>query len=289
MAMSKRLRLGDVEGVFELVNECRECWADADAWRHHLLEGVARLTGSAVGIYLERRLAPDQRSVQILDTVDRGWRDADARSQFMRLFADHPDLVQFLPHCVRLAHVACGGQKALRPQISPDRKWCPSRVFDRYHRPAFIDRYVLSYALNRRTDTQVMLCAAQDRDDRAPTWRTKAILALLRSQITPLVGTVLATTRHRGTNGLSPRLRQTLDGLLSGEAEKQIAARLDISRATVHEYVGMLYQHFGVEGRAELMAYFLRRQPAPAGTRAHARHLHPQRHAVRVGAVAVSL
>ena len=135
-------------------------------------------------------------------------------------------------------------------------------VFERYHRPAFIDRYVLSYSHNRRTDTQVMLCAAQDRDDRAPTWRQKSILALLSRQLTPLVGTVLVTGKQRGTNGLSPRLRQTLDGLLNGEAEKQIAARLGLRRSTVHEYIGYLYRHFGVEGRAELMAYFLRRQPA---------------------------
>ena len=268
MAVSKRLRLHDVEGVFQLVNECRESWADADAWRQHLVSGVARLTGSAVAIYMERRLGTDQRRLEILDVADRGWRDAEARSRFMSLFADHPNLLHFLPHCIRLPQVACGGQRAmeLRAQLgftgNGRRKWSPNLVFDRYHRPAFIDRYVISYADNRRTDTQVMLCAAQDRGDRAPTLRHKSILALLSRQLTPLVGTVLVTGRQRGTNGLSPRLRQTLDGLLNGEAEKQIAARLGLSRSTVHEYVGYLYRHFGVQGRAELMAYFLRRQPA---------------------------
>ena len=266
MRVSKRLKLSDVEGVFQLVNECRECWSDPDVWRQHLLDGTCRLTGMAVGLYAEQRLPRDHHSVQILDTADRGWRDATARSHFMRLLTDHPDLAPFLPGCTRLARAAYAAPDvtALRPRISPDRQWYASRVFNQYHRPACIDGYVLSYATNRQTGTQIMLCASQDQDDPAPTPRSRAILALLNRQLTPLVGTVLATRRQIGKHGLSPRLRQTLDGLLAGEAEKQIAAQLGISRATVHEYVGALYRHFGVEGRAELMAYFLRRQPAAA-------------------------
>jgi DNA-binding CsgD family transcriptional regulator len=49
--------------------------------------------------------------------------------------------------------------------------------------------------------------------------------------------------------------------LLAGDSEKQIAWRLGISGPTVHEYIGTLYRHFDVSGRAELMAYFLRRRP----------------------------
>jgi DNA-binding NarL/FixJ family response regulator len=58
---------------------------------------------------------------------------------------------------------------------------------------------------------------------------------------------------------LSPRLRQTLDGLLDGESEKQIALRLAVSRHTVHVYVKMLYRCFGVSSRGELLSRFVRR------------------------------
>jgi DNA-binding CsgD family transcriptional regulator len=58
---------------------------------------------------------------------------------------------------------------------------------------------------------------------------------------------------------LSPRQRQTLELLLAGNAEKQIAARLDISRHTVHVYVKSLYRCFGVCSRAELLARWVQR------------------------------
>ena len=58
---------------------------------------------------------------------------------------------------------------------------------------------------------------------------------------------------------LSPRQRQTLELLLAGNAEKQIAARLAISRHTVHVYVKSLYKCFGVCSRAELLARWVQR------------------------------
>jgi DNA-binding CsgD family transcriptional regulator len=59
---------------------------------------------------------------------------------------------------------------------------------------------------------------------------------------------------------LAPRLRRTLGRLLLGESEKRIALQLQISRHTVHEYVGLIYRHFGVSSRAELMAMWVREQ-----------------------------
>jgi DNA-binding CsgD family transcriptional regulator len=53
-------------------------------------------------------------------------------------------------------------------------------------------------------------------------------------------------------------LRQTLDCLLEGDSEKQVAVRLGLSRLTVHQYVTSLYRHFGVSSRAELLARFIR-------------------------------
>src|SRR2546423_5540656 len=41
---------------------------------------------------------------------------------------------------------------------------------------------------------------------------------------------------------LSPRLKQTLELLLSGESEKQIARRLSLSQHTIHVYVKALYK-----------------------------------------------
>jgi DNA-binding CsgD family transcriptional regulator len=61
---------------------------------------------------------------------------------------------------------------------------------------------------------------------------------------------------------MSPRMRQTLERLLAGDSEKEIAARFGRSRHTVHVYVKKLYQRFGVSSRGELFARFVRASAA---------------------------
>ena len=54
-------------------------------------------------------------------------------------------------------------------------------------------------------------------------------------------------------SGLPRRLRQVLNSLLHGHAEKEIAQQLQISHHTVHIYVKNLYRTFGVRSRNELL------------------------------------
>jgi DNA-binding CsgD family transcriptional regulator len=68
----------------------------------------------------------------------------------------------------------------------------------------------------------------------------------------------LASPRARAA-ALSPRLRQVLDGLLAGDSEKQVAARMGISQHTVHDHVKRLYRTLDVNGRGELLAPFVNR------------------------------
>jgi DNA-binding NarL/FixJ family response regulator len=58
---------------------------------------------------------------------------------------------------------------------------------------------------------------------------------------------------------LPPRLQQTLNFLLDGDSEKQVAQRLNLSPHTVHVYVKKLYRQFEVRSRAELLALLVRR------------------------------
>jgi DNA-binding CsgD family transcriptional regulator len=57
----------------------------------------------------------------------------------------------------------------------------------------------------------------------------------------------------------SPRAREVLARLLSGDGEKQIAVGLGISRHTVHVYVKQLYRIFGVCSRPELLSLWIKR------------------------------
>jgi DNA-binding CsgD family transcriptional regulator len=56
---------------------------------------------------------------------------------------------------------------------------------------------------------------------------------------------------------LPARERETLEQLLLGQSEKQVAYQLGRSRHTVHSYVKRLYRRLGVSSRAELLALFV--------------------------------
>jgi len=56
---------------------------------------------------------------------------------------------------------------------------------------------------------------------------------------------------------LPPHQRKVLLLLVTGLSEKQIAAELNLSNNTVHNYVTTLYRHFGVRNRQSLAALWL--------------------------------
>src|SRR5262249_13806966 len=84
--------------------------------------------------------------------------------------------------------------------------------------------------------------------------REMKLMRLLHDELALLAGNVLSVGEVDPLAKLSPRLRQTLAFLLTGNSEKEIARRMGLSRHTVHEYVGALYRHFRVDSRAALMA-----------------------------------
>jgi DNA-binding CsgD family transcriptional regulator len=91
-------------------------------------------------------------------------------------------------------------------------------------------------------------------DGAADAGRRRKLLA----ELCKVVGAQVSGVGSAETLGLSERVRQTLEGLLGGDSEKQIALKLGVSRHTVHVYVKQLYKRFGVNSRGELLARFVR-------------------------------
>ena len=59
------------------------------------------------------------------------------------------------------------------------------------------------------------------------------------------------------TKPLAPRERETLGLLLEGRSEKEIAAAMDVSTSTAHQYITSLYRIFRTSGRTGLIATYL--------------------------------
>jgi DNA-binding NarL/FixJ family response regulator len=66
-----------------------------------------------------------------------------------------------------------------------------------------------------------------------------------------------ATPRGDANAELSPREREVLNGLATGQAYKQIADRLGVSIHTVRNYIRRIYEKLHVQSRTEAVAKFL--------------------------------
>ncbi len=99
--------------------------------------------------------------------------------------------------------------------------------------------------------------------DRPFTEHERVLLELLIRQVGRSLRRTLVPSGTRSR--LSPRLRETLEQILGGYGDKQIAARMNLSQHTVHEYVKELYRRFDVSGRQELVLRCLasKEQPEP--------------------------
>jgi DNA-binding CsgD family transcriptional regulator len=79
----------------------------------------------------------------------------------------------------------------------------------------------------------------------------------LLAELCKVIGAQLSGGVAGEAVGLSPRMRQTLERLIAGDSEKQIAGRLKVSQNTVHVYVKQLYKRFGASSRGELLSRFI--------------------------------
>jgi DNA-binding CsgD family transcriptional regulator len=148
----------------------------------------------------------------------------------------------------------------LREQIVSDRKWYNSKQFNDFSAPVGLDDNITSFhpvPIARRVVCSLAL--HRPMGNRRFTVHDRRLVELCYDEIGRIEGTALATARDASPRDLSLRLREVLGCLLEGDSEKQLAARLGLSRDTVHEYVQRVYRHFRVRSRAELMAYFVKR------------------------------
>jgi DNA-binding CsgD family transcriptional regulator len=157
-----------------------------------------------------------------------------------------------------------------RSQLVADDDWYLSATFNQHFKVGEIDHQMVS--VNRVSESGATSLIALNRalGDRDFTLRERRLLNFLHVELGRLIAGPLVSALEPNATQLSPRLRQTLECLLEGDSEKQVAARLGLSTATVHQYVTALYRHYGVQSRAQLMARVLQRmlrpeRPEPAG------------------------
>jgi len=140
---------------------------------------------------------------------------------------------------------------AAHQEIVPLGTWERSAWLNEFVRPAHVAHFLSSirYVGPGRVEGFGFMRAAGDApfDD-----EDRSFLHLVHLECPDLFGREAQVVR------LAPRVRATLECLLTGASDKEIALHLGISAHTARQYVKTLFRAFGVGSRAQLIAHHRR-------------------------------
>jgi DNA-binding CsgD family transcriptional regulator len=251
---------------------------DARAWRRELLTGLIGLLPATAAAAVTLTL-PAGGPPAVAAVFDAGFPGEARRRAFLQEVNAAPfrDLLSRRA----LAAFLAGGREtytAARADLVPAAEWAADPHVAAHRRPAGTGDCVLSLARGPDRQTAYALVAfaaaggpvepaageggaggeggrAGDGATFGP--RERGLLDALHTGLAPVYRAEEAAGRVSRPTELTPRLRQTLEGLLAGDTERQVALKLSLSVHTVHDYVKALYVHFGVSSRGELLAKWI--------------------------------
>jgi DNA-binding CsgD family transcriptional regulator len=261
MSKSARLRASDVRALYELAGECRDLGDDPHVWRQRFFAGVARLIGAdlvAGGELAGVRTGAQRNLGSAAWGWEHGFNPAGWRRALELLDANPRYSLQMVRYAERVRvqeGVALSGM-----DLVGEREFLRGVEYQEVHRTIGVHHVMwcsrfIPGTLDE-TDGALFWRAAGRRDF---VGREKALLGEAYATVTPLISGPLARFAERSPGELSSRQRQVLRCLLEGDGDKQAAARLGISRFTVNVHTKAIFRHFGVQGRAELLARWVRR------------------------------
>lgn len=258
MTTADRLKPRDIRAAYRLVGECRDLGADLIAWQERLLTGLCESLLAQVGISGNMRHF-GTGDVTSLGSVRIGWPDEQAEQLWLDYALNVP--VERTPEYPALIGKHDRLVTRTRDQLWGREAWYRSRTYNERHKRVGIDDYIISIQRLPFGDMWHSLWIHRAADDPGFGRRDWWIVRCVHEEIGKLIGNSLASAAEPRISDLTPRQRDVLDGLLEGLAEKQLAGRLGVVRATVHEHVLAVYRHFEVGSRAELLALFVGREP----------------------------
>ena len=235
-----KLRLRDVREAFRLIGDIRQHGADPQQWRPQLLRGLVELLDADLVISSEVHFRTTSKS-DALKVIDIGW-GLERGGEPWRIHSEREETPESYLVVVGVVVGKAGGEGSDIVPIKPTRKLRDGRGFilSQYPLPHLgaVDQLGL-----HRYDLDKQFTAAQAK-----------LVRLFHVELGRLWKADALKRAADPTAELPPRLVQTLDGVLRGDSEKQIAFALGLSQHTVHNYIRALHSRFAVSSRAELIA-----------------------------------
>lgn len=246
----------DARAMLRLVSEVRERGEDRVAWRAHLMRGLIDLLDSPVGY--SGQMSVNVTGIDDDPQVEVGWDTPEQGEPIRELWRSGRMLAEdpYIQKVFGLAFTKPGVY--LRQDLAEDGVYYEAEHNQQVLKPIGIEVGLNSFQpVADGSSIDVMQVTApwgRPLDERA-----RLIVKLVHEQIVPQIGKVLAAHDQPSPADLSPRRRQTMELLLKGLGDKQIAQELQLSRHTVNEHVTAVLRHFDVSSRSELVALFLQR------------------------------
>lgn len=262
---SQVLRAADCRAIARLSHECRDLGDNNESWQLHFLEGIARIVSADMSVGGELRdfaAGAPRASTPGGTTTEWGFENGLNRRGWQRaleLLDKDPTysitMSRYITRYRRWPGLAVRGS-----ELVPLAEWERTLEYDEVYRIIGV-RYQIGcfHPLPSGADEVYgsYLCRAAGRRDFSQ--RETLIVQTACATLTSMVGRSLARIAEPSPAALAPRVREVLQCVLEGDSDKQIARRLEISSYTVNQYTKVIYRHFSVQSRAELLARWVRR------------------------------
>lgn len=238
--------------VLELANEAHEA-GDRNAGLVHALSGLCALVGADTSFMF---VFDSSDGAVPQESIVHGY-NRERAPQVIARYLSEGDRFDLLATGLRAAYDGRAPVMARRRQaLIDDRRWYRSTYVNEFRRPWGFDHSI--YSIQRLGSQRVGMSVSRPFGSRPFTAEDQALVEIFHLAIERVV----ARTARRTATGaneasrasLPPRARDTLDQLLQGASNRDIAGRLHISPNTVHHYCKMVFRAFGVRSRGELLA-----------------------------------
>ena len=246
---ARRLRLRDVRDVFRLIGEIREAGGDPKVWRPHMVKRLCKVFGAEIVISSEVH-ARTTKSPGQTKIIDLGW-GCDAEGNVWEIRSERDDenleawwLTKSGRKSVKAAEAGADeeAEEGVTVAVKPLKPVYGGKSF-------IMSQYPLPHI---NAVDQLGLHRAYGDEPFSAT--EHKLVRMFHVELGRLWRKDVLKKAGDPTSDLPPRLAQTLQELLTGLSEKEIAAKLDLSRHTIHNYVKALHQRFEVSSRGELLA-----------------------------------
>jgi DNA-binding CsgD family transcriptional regulator len=270
MAQTYRVDSSDVRTLLRVASQVAAAKDEPRRWRQVLLGSLRELLRADAGLTLEIECDGEPTLGRVAKFHDFGITGRERRAGLLRELNEpvirDPLLTALLKRLCESRHTTV---TFARSDVVRDDVWKKNAIVARRRATVGFDDAVASLTKMTSPARVMGLLFLRSSGGGHPFGqRERTLLGLFHAELSWIYSAEFKS-RPEHAASLSPRLEETLMHLAAGRDERETAKAMELSPHTVHDYVKILYAHFGVSSRADLTARWTRREAGkePAGKR----------------------